>query len=284
MSGGGVLTVARWTLLEMVRRRLAVTGGVLSAAFIALFVVGAVALEGWLGDPAASGGDEGFAVGAIGILTVFGLYAVQFLSSFLAVLLATSAVSPEISSGALHAVLVRPLGRAQFLAGRLLTLTGLVAGYVVVMAGAVLLTARVVGGYTSLDPVRAVALMILEAMVLVAAGLLASTRLPTAAGGVVLFSLYGLAWLAGIIETVGGFVDNQRMVDVGVAVSLLFPTDAVWRGASWFAQPPLVASGDFGEIPFFSQTPPTAALVSWAAAHAVLALTVAVVAFRRRDL
>ena len=51
-------------------------------------------------------------------MTVLGLYAVQFLAAFMAVLLASGAVAPEIESGRLHAILARPISRTSWLAQR----------------------------------------------------------------------------------------------------------------------------------------------------------------------
>ena len=93
------------------------------------------------------------------------------------------------------------------------------------------------------DVVRGPALTVTVAMrvvgLLLTAGLLGSSFLPTLANAVVLFSLFGLAWLGGIVEFIGQAVANQTLVNLGVVVSLVFPSDAVWRAASYYLQPPL---------------------------------------------
>jgi ABC-2 type transport system permease protein len=103
---------------------------------------------------------------------------------------------------------------------------------------------------------------------------------------VVLFSLFGLAWMGGIVEFVGDTVGNQTMVDLAVAVSLLFPSDAIWRAASYYLQPPtfLGVAVSRGGIPFAALTPPTAALLAWALAYPAAALLGALRTFARRDL
>jgi hypothetical protein len=95
-----------------------------------------------------------------------------------------------------------------------------------------------------------------------------------------------MAWLGGIIEFVGGIVQNEGMVNLGIAVSLLIPSDAIWKAASFYAQSPLflaISSGR-GQIPFIGSAPPTAALVVWALGHGALFLLLAVRSFSRRDL
>jgi ABC-type transport system involved in multi-copper enzyme maturation permease subunit len=278
------LIVARWTLLEAVRRRLVLAAVLLSAAFVVLFAVAFSILYGRA--RSVQDQDGVFLVFAGTLQTVLGLYAVQFLAAFLALLLSVGAISSEVESGTLHAVLARPLRRSEYLLGRWLASAGLLAGYVTVMATSLLLVARVVAGYQPVDPVRAVLLMVLEAVLLLTVGLLGSTFLPTLANGVVLFSLFGLAWMGGIVEFVGDTVGNQTMVDLAVAVSLLFPSDAIWRAASYYLQPPTflgVAVGR-GGIPFAALTPPTAALLAWALAYPAAALLGALRTFARRDL
>ena len=293
-----VLVVARWTVLEARRRRLVLAGVVLSVAFVALFAVGFALLyssqeRAWPRPGALGGGlearEELLAMSTI--LVVLGLYGVQFLAALLGLFLGVASVSPEIDSGALHAVLARPLSRLQYLLGRFLALAGLLVAYVVVMSAALLLVARVVAGYQPGDASRVVALMVLEVLILLAVSLLGSTVLPTLANGVVMLALFGLAWLGGII----GFVStippgNELMANLGTAVSLLLPADAVWRGASFHVLPPsfLAASSftggeDFG-LPFGSTAPMAPAMLAWALAYPVACLALAVAAFRRRDL
>ena len=114
----------------------------------------------------------------------------------MAVLLASSAVAPEIESGRLHAVLARPLSRTSWPSQRAGTFAGLAAVYVVVMSLAVLAIASGVAGYGAIAPGRAVGLLALEVVVLVALGTALSVRLSAIAAGVVVIALYGAAWIA----------------------------------------------------------------------------------------
>ena len=70
-------------------------------------------------------------------------------------------------------------------------------------------------------------------------------------------------------------------------MSLILPSDALWRGASYYLESPsmlAVLGAARGGIPFFSSTPPAPALVVWAVGYVVVILAGAVLAFRRRDL
>jgi Cu-processing system permease protein len=299
-----VLIVARWTVLEARRRKLLLAGVVLSVAFVLLFTLGFTLLynntERDIQEAQSQFGPGGFGsmvgpreqlmVMSTG-LVIFGLYGVQFLAALLALFLGVASVSPEIDSGALHAVLARPLSRLDYLLGRFLALAGLLTAYIVVMSGSLLVTARVVAGYEAGDVGRAVGLMVLEVLVLLAVSLLGSAVLPTLANGVVMLALFGLAWLGGIIGVIGSIPPgNDTMVNLGTAVSLLLPADAVWRGASFQVMPSslLVASSFIGqggmELPFASSTPMATTMLVWALVYPIACIGLALAAFRRRDL
>jgi ABC-type transport system involved in multi-copper enzyme maturation permease subunit len=268
----------------------------LSAAFVVLFAVGFALLyrtqQRDLLGPRPEGIDPREELLAMStILVILGLYGVQFLAVLLGLFLGVASVSPEIDSGALHAVLARPLSRLEYLLGRFLALAGLLTSYVVVMSAALLLTARIVAGYQAGNASKVVALMILQVCILLAVSLLGSTVLPTLANGVVMLALFGLAWLGGIIGFVGSIPPgNELMANLGTAVSLLLPADAVWRGASFHVLPPSllvagsVAGGQGDQLPFGSTTPIAPAMLAWALAYPVACLALAVAAFRRRDL
>lgn len=284
------LIIARFTLQEAISRRLVLAGVVLSLAFVALFAIGFTLLYH---HRAALGGSEALSdtqirAGVGTVLTVLGLYAVYFLSGFLALFLSVGAVSGEIDAGTLHALLARPLRRAEFIAGRWLAYTGLISVYVAVMAGSLLLCVRVIGGYGVPDPLRAVGLLVLATVVLLSLSLFGSTLFSTLANGVVVFTLFGMTWMAGIIEFVGAGINNEAMLNVGTAAGLLLPSDAVWRGASYYVQSPLFlaaldADSNVG-IPFASIHPPSTPLVLWGLLYPLLFLGGAVLTFRRRDL
>src|SRR5215216_4486053 len=166
MRPGYVLQIARFTLLEAVSRRLVLAGVLISLGYLGLFTLGfhfaydraletSVSLEARL------------SLGiAFAMLTLFGVYVVNYLASFLALFLSVGAISGEIDSGTLHAVLARPLKRSEFVVGRWLGYAVILAGYIVAMTGLVLLIARVIAGYEVPDPWHALALMLLEGVLL----------------------------------------------------------------------------------------------------------------------
>ncbi len=277
------MTIVRLTLREAANRKVLLVGAVISTAFLLLF---------WLGfaigfDQAANEVDDPMATAAAGtVMTVLGLYAVQFLAAFMAVLLACGAVSPEVESGRLHAILARPISRRSWLAQRAGAFAGLSAAYIIVMSGAILAIAAGVAGYGAIAPWRAVALLALETSVLVALGTAMSVRFSAIAAGVVVIALYGAAWIGGIMELVGAILGNGTLERIGVGVSLAIPSDGLWRGASYYLQSPafVAANSVDSGLPFAGYTAPSLLFIAWALVYAAGWYLLADRWFRRRDL
>ena len=280
------MTIVLLTLREAANRKVLLVGAVISTAFLLLFWLGfAVGFENASQEAGATGDLLESAVAAT-LMTVLGLYAVQFLAAFMAVLLASGAVAPEIESGRLHAILARPISRTSWLAQRAGTFAVLAAAYIVVMSLVILAIAAGIAGYAPIAPGRAVALLALEVAVLVALGTAMSVRLSALASGIVVIALYGAAWIAGIMEIVGTVLGNVALERIGVAVSLVIPSDGLWRGASYYLLSPVYVAGTSADnaIPFAGYASPSLAFIAWAVVYAVGWSLLADRWFRRRDL
>lgn len=275
-----VLAIARLTLVEAAKRRLLLAGTVMGLAFVALFFVAF-----WLLDGRGEGPDGALSEVGATFLTVFGLYAVYFLTGVMAVFLAAGTISNDTETGVLHALLARPISRAQYVVGRWLGLSVLMAAYVAFMAVALLAASWLFADYIALNAAAAVALLVLQTMVLLSLALLGSTVLPTVANALGVLALYALAWMAGIVGNIGRSIDNDAMVLVGTLVTAVVPSDAVWRAASYFAQSPLLLSAaQVPGVPFASSGPPPAPWIAWGALYPLVVLGLAALVFSRRDL
>jgi len=283
------VTIVAMTLREAASRRLLLAVVILSVVFVALVTLGFALAQDVLAAEVAADGAEDDA--GASLLTLLGLYVASFLAAFLALFLSAGSVSSEIDSGQLHAVLARPLPRWSWLLQRWLGLAIVVVLYVVLLGGSLLLVARFTIGYQAVRPVTGLALMALQALTLLTLGVLGSTRMSTLANGAVVFFAFGLAWMSGLIEFVGGVIDNAGMERVGVVTSLLIPSDALWRGASAALSSPtflafaeVLAEDDIGGFPFTGLTLPSPALLTWSLLYIPALLLLATRTFSRRDL
>jgi len=215
-------------------------------------------------------------------LLLTGLYGVNFLVVMLAILTSVDTIAGEITSGTIHTIVTKPLRRWQVLLGKWLGLAAMLSVFTVSMCVAMMGIVWLVTRYVPPNPVQGVMLMLLEGMVLLSLSILGGTRLSTLNNGVVVFMLYGLAFIAGWIEQVGSFLRSDAAVHIGIVTSLLMPSEALWKRAAWLMQPQFLRQLGFG--PFAAVSAPSPAMVAYAGAYIAAALAVAVYSFQRRDL
>ena len=186
------------------------------------------------------------------------------------------------------AILPRPIRRSDIVVGKWLALALLLAVAAAVIAAVELAVVRAITGYLPPHPERAVPFLIGESIVLLTLGLFLSTRMAPIAGGIVAVVLFGVAWIAGIAQSLGLVFHNTALVHATTAVGLLVPTDGLWRAAAFNLEPAVLAAAALTDVdrqsPFLVGAPPPAAFLWWAAAWVAVVLTIAVLSFQRRDL
>jgi ABC-type transport system involved in multi-copper enzyme maturation permease subunit len=274
-----MLTVAHLTLSEARRRRIVLAAVLCATAFLLVF---GVAVYFAAADIASRPRSFIERQAAFSAMTLAGLYAANFLSVLLAVLLPVDALSGEIDSGVMQTLASKPIRRGDIVLGKWLGHVVLVQAYLVALTGGVLLVVRIFSGFTPLHLERALPLMALETTLLAAVSIAGGTRLSTVTNGVACLGFYGIAFLGGWIEQFGTIagVESARMV--GIVASLISPPDAMWRLASWLLLPAVVR--DVAPVVFAGNSVPTRLMVAWAIGFTVCVLAWAVRSFSRRAL
>ena len=283
----GILTIAHLTLFEARRRRIILAAVVCGMAFLVVFATGLYFAYGQLvaDEGPASVQDAVVRGGFVGIAIMLGLYAVNFLVAAASVLLSIDTLSGEIGSGVIQTLVSKPLSRAEVLLGKCLGFWLLVMAYLLMMVGGVVVIVYAVTGVLQPNLWLAVPLMALEATVLLTVSIAGGTRLSTITNGIVAFGFYGLAVIAGVVEQAGILVGNRAARDIGTAVSLLAPSDTLWRMAGYYLQPPVLrALGNDGPPILWNASTPTTAMVVWSIGFVVVVLWSAVRTFNRRPL
>ncbi|MGI6206862.1 MAG: ABC transporter permease, partial [Anaerolineae bacterium] len=195
--------IAELTLREAGRRRILWLVGALSLAFLAIFAVGLrivyaeVVRELPIPDRQAE---------MASFFSVAGLYAANFLVIMLSVLSAVDTVSGEIASHSIQSLVAKPIRRWQVILGKWLGYALLLLGAVLALGGGVVAVSWAITGYLMPNPLLGLSLIYLESLILASLTILGGTRLSTLANGVLVFMLFGLAFLGGWTEQVGGFV------------------------------------------------------------------------------
>jgi ABC-type transport system involved in multi-copper enzyme maturation permease subunit len=283
-----ILTIARLTVAEAGRRRTVWVLLGLTLLTVALTTWGVERLVSLAREGDATELEVQVGVSQVLILVAFMF---SFVLAMTAAFLGAPAIAADLESGVAHAMLARPIRRADLVVGRWLGLVAIVVAYA---AGSGLLeiaSVRLVTGYGPPEPLLAVAFLSAQAVVLLTVALLLSTRLPAIAAGAICVVLFGLGWMAGVFAGIGRAFDAGPLVAVAEASRWLLPTDGLWRGAIYGLEPPavvLVALGRGGPAaqanPFFASAPPPIEFLAWSAAWIAIVLALSVVSLSRRDL
>jgi ABC-type transport system involved in multi-copper enzyme maturation permease subunit len=199
-----------------------------------------------------------------------------------AVLLPVDALSGEIDSGVMQTLASKPLRRSQILLGKWLAYNGIVVAYLLMLSGGVLAAGWILAGHAQINVTRALPLMVLEVTLLVTVSIAGGTRLSTVTNGIAALGFYGIAFIGGWVEQIGGFAGISSARTIGVFASLISPPDALWRLAAYQLQPPLLR--DLGAAVFQAASVPTSLAVWWAAAFTLLVLAWSIRSFDRRGL
>jgi len=275
----GIETIVRLTVLEARRRRISLAALLGGLAFLLIFGIAVYLIHH---ESMARGMALARARIQLEMLTLAGLYAANFLIVATAILLPVDTLSGEITSGAIQTLASKPIPRRSIVLGKALAYWLMVAGYVVIMVGGVVLAMRLAAGFWQPHVIPALALILLEATVLLSIVIAGGASLSTVANGITAFAFYAVAFIGGWIEQIGVVLGSTDARYIGTIVSLVSPTDALWRLAMYVLEPPVMAQ--VMVTPFTPRSVPTAAMVWWALAFVVAVLSFAVYRFESRAL
>lgn len=280
--------LTRMTIRQAIRRKIVLTGLVLGICFLIVFSIGFHIINSSSNAMIVPGGENGQGIQDVintekdNALLLAGLYAVAFLSIAMAALLGADTLASEINSGSMQTIVSKPIRRSDVVLGKWFGFAGLLGLYVLLMAGGAVVSVWVQSGFTPQHLLAGLLLIYLEGLLIMTIALLFSSRLTALATGGVIFGLYGMAFIGGWVEQFGAMLQNQTAINIGIATSLVIPSEAIWRRAAYEMQSPL--SSMLGISPFGTTSVPSLLMIGYAFFYLVVALGITVVVFRRRDL
>jgi ABC-type transport system involved in multi-copper enzyme maturation permease subunit len=272
-------TIAALTVREALRRKLV-------AAFLGI-TVALVVLSAWGFDRLSH--SRSLSSGEVAASLPQALVLFMFMFSFVVALSASTisspAISAEIESGVLQAMVARPVHRAQILLGKWVGLAAVLTAYAAMVCALEFLVVDAVSGFTPPDPAGAFAFLLAEGIVLLTVGMLLSTRLSALATGVVAVALFGAAWLAGVVGALGADFHIAALRQVNSVARYILPTDGLWHGTIYALEPKTILTNAIGhESPFYASSSPSWAYLVWCGVWVVAALSAALIVFERREL
>jgi ABC-type transport system involved in multi-copper enzyme maturation permease subunit len=275
------IIIARLTFREAGRRKILLAAFLLGLIYLAIYGVGFYYVN--LETMRSQGGPGIIELNQIrNFLFMAGLYVVNFLTVMMAVLTSVDTLSGEIASGTIHTLVSKPVQRWEIVFGKWLGFAGMLTLYLLLMAGGTIGLVYLISGYIAPNVLSGLGLMWMNAVLLLGVSLAGGAVLSTLANGVLVFGMYGIAFVGGWIEQIGSFIQNQTAVNVGIISSLIIPSEALWKRAAFEMQSPLVSA--LGFSPFTAASKPSQIMVLYGLIYAVLALWLAIRLFTRRDL
>jgi Cu-processing system permease protein len=275
------LTLARLTFREASRRWILWVALLLGLVFLIIFALGFSEISRDIRQRAGSMPTLQQSE-IYNFMTMAGLYAVNFLTVMMAVLTSVDTLSGEIASGTIHTLVSKPVRRWEILLGKWLGYAAMLLAYLLLMAGGVVVVVYLISGYTPPNVLRGLALMGFNVLLLLSVSFMGGAWLSTLANGVLVFGLYGVAFIGGWIEQFGALLRNQTAINIGVVCSLIMPSEALWKRAAFEMQSPLVAA--LGFSPFITSSVPSPMMMAYAGLYLLAALGLALHQFQRRDL
>jgi Cu-processing system permease protein len=282
----GMSIVARHAMQEALRRRVVLVIAILTVLFGALYAWGTSELfqdVSGFDDPA-----RGLDATALAGSTILGLamFGSLFLGAVIATFLTAGAVRGDAERGLLQPVVVRPLGRTQYLLGRFAAAAGVSALYVLIVYFGAVLVVGALGGWWPEHPVGAALRLAAGAVLVSALALLGSVFLTATANGICIMMAYCAGLLAGLLGAIGDAIPSTTLQHIAGVASWALPFEALYRDAlrllvgdvpgvsgAIVQLGPLGGSHDAGPL-----------LWPYVAAYLAGVVVVAAIAFARRDL
>ena len=281
-----VLVIAGHAIRESLRRRVFLVVVVLTLAFGGLYTWGASEL---FKDVSGFGNNQfGLEPRTLAGATLLGLamFGTLFLGAVLAVFLTLGAVRGDAETGLLQPLIVRPLGRNQYLAGRFLAAAAVAFAYVgIVYAGAVIITG-ITGHWWPDQPVAAGLRLMLAVVVVAALSLLGSVFLTSTANGIGVLMVFGAGLLGGLLGSIGDALNSHTLQSIANTASWLLPFEALYRDAlRLLVQNIPGVTGAIVQLgPLGGSHNDGALLLPWIAVYLALVGAIGAFAFSRRDL
>jgi Cu-processing system permease protein len=275
------LIFSELTVREAQRRRILIVALIMGLAFLLLFAAGFHYVFQQMEKDSIVDSRQGELI--IGFLLTAGLYAANLLITIIAVLVSVTTISGEIDSHTIDALITKPVRRWEVVFGKWLAFAFLLILYTLFLAGGLMLIVYLRSRYTLSNLPVGLALMVLQALIILSITIAGGTRLSTLANGVLAFTLYAIAFLGGWVEQIGALFRNEAAVDIGIVTSLIMPSEILWKKAQSIFQPQLAAT-PYAAGPFAVSSQPSDLMIVYGVLYLLFFLLFAMWSFSRRDL
>lgn len=225
-----MIAIAAASFKEALRKKLFILVAVVTLIYLMIFgtinyfVVKDISKEGALGA----------IVVASTIVSFLGFYFSSMLVAFLTIMVSVGAISSEVESGVIHSIVTRPIKRSSYVLGKYLGLGVLSVAYSTFLFAAVIGICAVfqLPIVKTLEPInllKGALFFALEPIAILSLSIFGSAAYKTLSNGIFVVSIYILGLIGGIMEQIGGLLENQTIVNWGIFSSLISPFDIIYR-------------------------------------------------------
>jgi ABC-type transport system involved in multi-copper enzyme maturation permease subunit len=282
-----VLTIAGYGFREAVRRKVFTVVVILTAVFLVLFWLASHYVFTRLSSispPADVHVDTRTFAGAF--LLGLAMFGTLFLGVVLAVFLTLGVVSGDAERGLLQPLVVRPVGRETLLLSRFFGAAAVCIVYVLAVYGIALAIIDATGHWTPPNNVAPGLELAGGVVIVIALSILGSVGLSSTANGIAVFMLFGAGLVAGLLGTIGRALSSPTIEHASRIAAWVLPFEALYQDGLR-----LISSNASGLTGFLLQLGPFGGayvhgwgIRLWSVAYLCVALALALLAFRRRDL
>jgi ABC-type transport system involved in multi-copper enzyme maturation permease subunit len=280
--------IAIATLKEAVRKKTFIVMGIVTVLYLVLW---AVLLYYFQNSSIQHGGEQFMALATV-MITQMGLQFSSMLICLLTIILGAGAVAAELENGMIHAIISRPLGRTEYVLGKLLGLGALTVIYATVLYAALLL----IGCAFALTTVTTLALgqilggwvlYLLVPLCVLCLTLYGSVSLKVVPNGLLMIFIYILGNIGGMVEMIGNYINSKAVVSSGIFISLISPFHTLYTSAERVLLP---STGLVGEMMrgigglTGGGKPASAAMYVYIAVYTLGFLALAIRKFRKIDI
>lgn len=272
----------RVSLKEMVRRRTLL----ITLSMTALYIVAYTVTLRYAASAVSRTANHMLRAILVPQIATAGLYFAGQILAFFAITSTMGALSGERETGVMQVIATAPVRRQEIVLGKLFGYWTVLAGYAVLLCLAVFVLVRSQTGFALANLGATIAVFTLQPLLLSALTMLGSTVLPTIPNAVVMFSLYAISLLGGVLEQIAGFTRSASLATIGIVTSLVIPADSLYRKAVSLAlaarDNPLAGLVMIG--PFGAQSPPSIWMLVYVGLYLTACVLLTLRVFARRDL
>jgi len=284
----GAVVIGLYALRECVRRRVFAVVLLLTVVFLALYGAGTFFAFRELEQSLRLGTQDLIEERVVAGSTLFGLamFSTLFLGAVLAVFLTLGAVRGDDERGLLAPLVVRPVGRTQFLLGRFGAAATVCAAYVAAVYTVAMVITGVIGEWWPDRIVGPGLGMVAGVIVIVAIALLGSVFLSATANGIAVFMIFGAGLTAGLLGQIGEALGSDTLTEISGIATWMLPFEALYQaGLHGLTADATGLTGTAVQLgPFGGAQEASALLWPWAVAYVAAVGLAARVGFARRDL